>query len=166
MVSADKSAGKSGDKTLPDFSVESAGDEQPTGRLLILLFRAFEKSLIDRLENKGVQDFTLSDLNVLRHINPQGAQLSEIARLSGLTKQAIGKMVSGLEKRGILLLATDPEDARAKLVRFTPKGAKLIGICIHIIKQIESEYQAMLGDKRHKEMRRSLQILINRRISA
>ncbi len=145
---------------LPRFSVSQASEEQPTGRLLILLFRAFEDRLIRELNRRGIEELSVADLSILRHIDPRGAQVTEIARLAGVSKQAASKMILELERRGVLRLGEDPMDGRARRVSFTPRGKKLIASCIEVIREIEDEYREVLGKGRYLEFRKVLLELI------
>ena len=46
------------------------------------------------------------------------------ARESNLSPAGVTRLVADLEDMGVVELRTDPSDGRAKLVRFTPKGAR------------------------------------------
>lgn len=143
-----------------DYSIDTADDKQPTGRLLILLFRAFEATLIQRLSEQGITDISMSDLNVIRHLDPSGSQISAIAQLAGLSKQAIGRTVAELEKKGIVRTIVDPSDRRGKLVQFTEKGIRLVAAAIEIIKKIETRYKKIMGAGTYNKLRRSLIVLV------
>ena len=129
---------------------------QPTGRLLVNAFRCFEKELLLRLQGKKITDITLSHLNVIRHLNPEGMKLIELARDAALTKQAISKICSNLSKKGYISIISNDIDARAKSVAFTKKGARLIEVAIEITREMEAEYIEQLGEKPYKQLRSSL----------
>lgn len=148
-------------KTPLNYTIHSADESQPTGRLLILLFRAFETELIEKLREKGISDVSMSDFNVIRHLDPQGSQISEIARLAGLSKQAIGRTVAELEVKEIVRTTADLEDRRAKRVQFTEKGANLVSTAIEIIIGIEARYKSELGESDYQRLRQLLIILID-----
>lgn len=143
-----------------DYTIDIADETQPTGRLLILLFRAFETTLIERLDKQGVTDISMSDLNVIRHLDPCGSQISAIAQSAGLSKQAIGRTVADLEKKGIVRTIADPSDRRGKLVQFTHKGARLVATAIEIIKKMETRYKKIMGADEYNKTRQSLILLI------
>ena len=117
----------------------------PTARLLLDAFRAFESELAQSLEIKGFSDVTTGNFNVLRHLNPEGMRLSELAKDARISKQAIGKMISELEHKGYVELIPDEFDGRAKSVRFTVKGHNLIKRAIAIVSEMENQYQSLLG---------------------
>lgn len=123
--------------------------EQPLGRFLIVLFRQFEDELIQTLHRKGYHRVTASDFSVLRHVDPKGISIVEIAELAGISKQAVSKTVQQLEREGLLKKQSDPNDLRAIKVVFTKKGTHLIELCIAIIRSIEKKYSKTLGGDVH-----------------
>ena len=131
-----------------------------TGRLMIQLFRAFETRVVEELQARGFDDVTLAHLSVLRHLNPEGLRITCLADDAGVTKQAMGQMVRELKKRGYVETKPDPEDGRAKLVVYTPRGLELIGAAREIVGECEGEFQQVLGDDSYTEMRESLTTLL------
>jgi DNA-binding MarR family transcriptional regulator len=149
-------------RQLEEIKVEpqNVGLEQPLGRFLILLFRKFEDELLESLSAANYQDISSSDLNVLRNIESQGKPMVEIARLSGVTKQAISKQVRSLIDRGYLRLDAHDSDKRAVLVRFSTKGEAMIRTVITIIAKIEVRYSGHLGVRNFKKLKQDLLSLI------
>ena len=135
-------------------------DFQVTGRLLINAFRAFEKKLLHELQQLSFSDITLSHLNVIRHLNPEGMKLIELANDAALSKQAISKICSNLAHKGYIEIINDNNDGRAKVVRFTQKGIRLVDTAVDITREIESQYRSNLGDKDYEQLHDSLQKLL------
>jgi len=133
---------------------------QSTGRLLINAFRAFEKNLLAELLQRYFSDITPSHLNVIRHLNPEGMKLIELAKDATLSKQAISKICNNLEQKGYIQLMNDSTDGRAKMVSFTPKGVSLIDAATNITKNIETQYYDILGEEQYKRLRESLKTLL------
>ena len=52
------------------------------------------------------------------HIDLSGTRQTALARRMGVSKQAVGQLVSELEQMGALERVPDPSDGRARLVRF------------------------------------------------
>jgi len=128
----------------------------PTARLLLDAFRAFENELAQILGSKGFTDVTPGNFNVMRHLNPEGMRLSELAKDAQISKQAIGKMIGELEQKGYVELIPDEMDGRAKYVRFTNRGRKLIDLAINIVSEMENNYQSLLGKKGYNKLRQSI----------
>lgn len=133
---------------------------QPTARLMILAFREFERGVLRALEKQGVADVTLADFNVLRHLDPQGLQLTLLAEHAGLSKQGVGKMVKDLEGKGYLKVNADQHDGRAKVVTYTRKGENLMHKAIVIVGDIEKRYEILLGSHNYQNLRENLLALI------
>lgn len=133
---------------------------QPTARLMILAFREFERGVLRALEKQGVTDVTLADFNVLRHLDPQGLQLTLLAEHAGLSKQGVGKMVKDLEGKGYLKVNADQHDGRAKVVTYTRKGENLMHKAIVIVGDIEKRYEILLGSHNYQNLRENLLALI------
>lgn len=136
--------------------------KQPTARLMILAFREFERGLLFELKKQGISDVTLADFNVLRHLDPEGLQLTILAEHAGLSKQGVGKMVKDLEGKGYLKVKTDKHDARAKVVTYTRKGESLIHKAIVIVCEVEKRYEILLGSRNYQNLRESLLTLLEK----
>ncbi len=140
--------------------IDAVDQHQPLGRFLILLFRSFEDDLVRRLEAEGYSDVTPADLNVLRFVRPSGSTSIEIAKLAGVTKQAIAKSIAAIERKGYIKRQPNSEDGRSQIIVFSPKGMRLLTVCIAAISQIESVYEAKLGKKAFAQLKHALTQLI------
>ncbi|MFN7877178.1 MAG: MarR family winged helix-turn-helix transcriptional regulator [Pirellula sp.] len=140
--------------------VDAVDQHQPLGRFLILLFRSFEDDLVRRLEKEGYTDVSTADLNVLRFVRPTGSTSVEIAKLAGVSKQAIAKSIATIEDKGYIKRRKNADDGRSQIIVFTPKGMRLLQTCITAISQIESIYEAKLGKKSFTELKSSIAQLI------
>jgi DNA-binding MarR family transcriptional regulator len=146
---------------LSNLKVDDLDQNQPLGRFLILLFREFESEVISDLQKKGVRDISGADLNILRFIKPSGSQAVEIARLVGISKQAVGKLIESLEKRRIVRRKIDPIDGRAFVIFFTSRGENLIQEIIEIISRIETRYRILLGGEEYLKLKAQLKTLFD-----
>lgn len=136
--------------------VDAVDQYQPLGRFLILLFREFEDDLVRRLEREGYKDVSTVDLNVLRFVRPTGSTSIEIAKLAGVSKQAIAKSIASIEAKGYIKRRENADDGRSQIIVFTAKGMRLLQTSIAAIAQIESIYEAKLGKKSFADLKSSL----------
>lgn len=82
---------------------------------------------------------------------------SRLARNLGVTRQAISQMLSDLETRGLILMETDPNDRRARIVKFSEKSASLRDAARSVLVQLETELEKRLGRKVFAAMKEGLQ---------
>lgn len=126
---------------------------EPTGRLLLNAFRAFEALVLQDLQKAGYSDITLSHLNLIRHLEPQGMRLSHLAKDATLSKQAVSKIAADLAGKAYIKIVEDKSDGRAKLIQYAPKGKKMIEKAIKIVDETELMYKDLLGSKELDELR-------------
>ncbi len=129
---------------------------QPTPRLVLLLFRAFEVSLLQQLHHNGINDVTPSHLNVLRHLDNRGMKISLLAQDAALSKQLVGRIVKELVEKGYLKISPDTSDGRAKFVCYTEKGRSLIKAATRVVTEIEHGYEKQLGSSEYQRFRKQL----------
>lgn len=94
------------------------------------------------------------------HIDLEGTRLTELARRLGISKQAVGQLVDELEQMGALERVPDPDDGRAKLVRFSRTPGKTILDGLRHLQGIEAELAAELGEARMQGLREGLVALL------
>ncbi len=145
---------------LDEVRVDRVDAKQPLGRHLVLLFRAFEDELLDALAARGWRDVTMADLQVLRSVAPEGTTAAAIARLAGISKQAVARTIAGLEASGYLRRRPGSADAREKRIVFSAKGVRLIEEAIDLIAGTERRYADALGAEGLAGLKRQLATLL------
>src|SRR5213595_1128297 len=63
---------------------------------------------------------------VFSHLDADGTRPAEIARRAGISRQAVGQTVAQMKTQGLVKLAPDPTNRRARLVQPTAKGRKAL----------------------------------------
>src|SRR3954467_12184532 len=63
---------------------------------------------------------------VFAHLDADGTRPAEIARRAGISRQAVGQSVASMKEQGLVKLAPDPTNRRARLVQPTAKGRKAL----------------------------------------
>lgn len=128
-----------------------------TLQVLIKCARLANERAIARVNQEaGRMVFRQALANLFPHIDLEGTRLTELARRTGVTKQAVGQLVAELAEEGVVELAPDPTDGRARLVRFTPTGMKAIHQGIGVFRSLEGELTEAVGERRMKELHRAL----------
>lgn len=108
------------------------------------------------LRDSGIHDLRPAHFTVFQVISDAGLRSTELAERAGMTKQSMGALIDYLEARGYVERANDPRDGRARIVRLTDRGWKIVGIARRCIGEVEGEWQAALGSRRYDAFRASL----------
>ena len=94
------------------------------------------------------------------HIDLEGTRLTELARRVGVSTQAVGQIVGELEAGGVLVREPDPQDGRAKLVRFADGGRSLLeGLAV--LGEVETELEAEIGRRAMRSLHAALVALLD-----
>ena len=103
------------------------------GRLLGEAQRRFDARVLHLMAHDAQVPLALSNLaaraqvgaahvHITRHLALRGSRLTELAHNAGMSKQAMGDLVTQCEAWGLVRRETDPLDARARRIVFTPDG--------------------------------------------
>jgi DNA-binding MarR family transcriptional regulator len=102
----------------------------------------------NQLERRLPGDLKMSQFAVLNHLSRLGGEWSP-ARLAAalqVTKGAMTNTLTRLEGRGLVKIAADPTDGRAKLVTLTDTGQDMLGRCIQTVGPLLSEMMQEIPD--------------------
>jgi DNA-binding MarR family transcriptional regulator len=143
-----------------DTSGVAARRRTHVGRLLFELSRHFELESLERMRANGHPELTSAQKQVIVHLPLAGARLTDLAARVGVSKQAMMKLLDGLEVQGYVERTDDPHDARAKLVRFSRAGLRLLDCGLDAVSELEAEYTEVLGRAGMERLRRDLSTLV------
>ncbi|HTS80435.1 MAG TPA: MarR family transcriptional regulator [Myxococcaceae bacterium] len=132
-------------------------DGPPTaliGALLRLPHEAIMTRIQAALAGHG-HDVTSTELGVFLFPGPDARRPIELARQCGMTRQAMNYVLAGLERRDYLE-RHDAATARARVVRVTERGRKVIAIIRAEVRTIEREWTERLGERRFEALRTTL----------
>jgi DNA-binding MarR family transcriptional regulator len=129
-------------------------------RLLRDPFLTINTRLHEQLDQLGFDDIRPAHGTVMQHLAlDQGTRLTDIATRAQLTKQTVGYLVDDLEALGYVERVPDPDDARARLVRYTARGREARKNAGEAIKRIVSRWEAALGKRKMAQLRTLLEEL-------
>lgn len=131
--------------TREDANRHRAGYELPL--LLLAGFRTLIDELHDELERRGHPGARPAHGFAMQAIGPDGATASDIGRRLGISKQAAGKTVDRLIALGYAERATDPADARRRLVRLTAHGHDMLARSAAIFDRLRAQWADTLGEQ-------------------
>jgi DNA-binding MarR family transcriptional regulator len=102
-----------------------------------------------------------SHTNLFPHIDfEHGTRLTDLARRLNVSKQAVGQLVEELEGEGLLERVADPDDKRARRVRFTARGMQAMQHGLSVLAGLEAELVARLGKSRAAALLAGLEIVV------
>ncbi|MEY2659988.1 MAG: hypothetical protein RLZZ123_1160 [Pseudomonadota bacterium] len=139
------------------------------GRLLGQAMRRFDERVMYLMAHQPEVPLALSNLaarqqvsaahiHITRHVGLGGSRLSELADSAGMSKQAMGDLVSQCEAWGLVQREADPRDGRAKVIRFTPMGLDWLHAFERAVQQAEAECREQVGPEVATVLRLGLEI--------
>ncbi|MDA1360180.1 MarR family winged helix-turn-helix transcriptional regulator [Glycomyces luteolus] len=134
----------------------------PGYELPLQLFAAF-RAIIDAahadLARHGHPDVKPMHGFVFQAIGTSGTTAVELGKRLGISKQAAGKTIAGLEQQGYVERAADPGDARRKLVRLTAKGVDMLAVSARSFDAIQARWAQTIGPERLAALQADLRTL-------
>jgi DNA-binding MarR family transcriptional regulator len=129
------------------------------GLLLREPYRIGSEELHRRIAERGHPEVRAPHGNVFGFLDPEGTQVSELARRAQVTKQSMGELVAHLERHDYVERVSDPRDRRAKLVRATDRGREVYAVAREVVDELEQDWTARLGATKMRQLRALLQEL-------
>jgi DNA-binding MarR family transcriptional regulator len=127
---------------------------RPLPAVLAQLKRLAVQDMFSRMAAAGFDDVREGHGCVFGFIDLEnGSRLTDLAERSGLTKQAVGEAVAGLERKGYLERVPDPEDGRAKIIKLTQRGVDATLTGDRIFAEIENDWAQRYGEERVASLR-------------
>src|SRR5262249_48791612 len=104
----------------------------------------------------GAPRLRRSHTGLLPHIDLGGTRISDLAQRMGVSKQAVSELIDDLEAGGVVERLPRPEDARARLVSFTPRGRQGLLDGLEVLREFELELSRAVGASTMKRLRDAL----------
>lgn len=126
------------------------------GRLLGHALRRFDERVLHLMARDPDVPLALSNLaardqigaahiHITRHLALQGSRLTDLAQSAGMSKQAMGNLVTQCEAWGLVRREPHPRDARARRIVFTDTGLLWLEAFRRAVAQAEGEFRAQVG---------------------
>ena len=126
--------------------------------LMFIAGRHVETRVLEAAREAGF-DLTLAQARLAARIGEHGTRLTDLAEQGQITKQSAGFLVDQLQQAGLVERVSDPADARARLVRFTERGLRLVSVARKVERQILREWSRHLGPERFAALQDGLTAL-------
>jgi len=102
-------------------------------------------ALAAALARRGYEGIGPAQLGFLAELDCGPNHAAELARRTGVSRQAVHKTVRELEALGVLAIADDPGLRNQKVILFTPAGERLIADCRSILAEMDARLADTLG---------------------
>jgi DNA-binding MarR family transcriptional regulator len=123
----------------------SPGAPVPLARLLTLAARHLVDQLHERLRARGWRDIRPSYGYVLLACRAGRPTSVELAAVLGVSKQAAAKMVDAMVEADLLARGAAAGDGRAKPLRLTRRGRRLLEVVEEVYRELEAEWAGVIG---------------------
>jgi DNA-binding MarR family transcriptional regulator len=120
------------------------------------VLREYNRRLVSALHERGFSDFSPAFPQFLSNLDTEGTRIGVIATRAGVSRQAAGKLLNEIERAGYATRAEDPADSRAALVRFTPRGRRMLATVITLLEGFDRDFAAALGAAEYDRVRLGL----------
>jgi DNA-binding MarR family transcriptional regulator len=139
-----------------DHQELEAAKKASLGQVLLRTARRFNERGIARVRDHTGLPLRPAHLALFPHIDLDGTRATEIAARQGVSKQAVGPLLGDLVKWGVLERVPDPDDGRARLLRFSREEGMTLLDGLAVLSEIEAELARLLGTDRLDALRREL----------
>jgi DNA-binding MarR family transcriptional regulator len=119
--------------------------------------RALARRFDDAFRPLGL---TNGQFSLMMSLNrPETPAMASVAALLAMDRTTLTAALKPLQRRGLLEVAPDPEDRRARLMLLTPKGRKLLARAVPLWKSTHLAVEDLLEDRDPGHFRRNLHAL-------
>ena len=137
-------------------SVQTERKQSLLGALLQAVYWA-DESLQESLLASGFERIPRTWSMVMVNISNGVRRPIRIAENVGISRQAIQKTLREMSHAGLIDIIPDPEDRRATVVSFSPRGRPIQEAARHIMGEIERELEQRVGRKQVQQLHDTLE---------
>ena len=123
--------------------------------LMFISYRAMDDRVVRAMREAGY-DVTVAQARLAQRIADRGSRLTDLAESAQVTKQTASLLVAALERGGLVERVPDPEDGRARLIRFTDRGRAASRRAMEVVMGVEREWTDHLGPELAGQLREGL----------
>ncbi len=133
-----------------------AEKRRSAGQLLFKCARLLNERAIERVRQDTGLPIRLAHTALFPHVKiPEGSRLTDVAHRLGVTKQAVAPLVDELVHMGMMERVPDPDDGRAKLIRWVG-GQDALADGLGRLMSLEAELAAEVGEESWAAMHEAL----------
>ncbi|AYG93901.1 MarR family transcriptional regulator [Brevundimonas naejangsanensis] len=139
----------------------AGGDTGAMNRPLLMLDLVrtlywFDEQLQSRLDTRGWGRLGRSQSLILVNVANGETRAARMAENLGVSRQAMSQFLTEMVDRKLLELAPDPDDKRARIVRFAPESQAIRDDAQKVLRELESELEEAVGGENLEALRQGL----------
>ena len=120
-------------------------DRKPLIALVHNADKAFQAHMVRSAHERGRPDIKPAHNFLFAILGDEGDRAATLAVRAGITRQSMGEVIRDLVDIGILEMVPDPDDGRAKIVRYTPEGKRFAGQGFQHLRELEELFEKEFG---------------------
>ena len=120
-------------------------DRKPLIALVHNADKAFQAHMVRSAHERGRPDIKPAHNFLFAILGDDGDRAANLATRAGITRQSMGEVIRDLVDLGILEMAPDPHDGRAKIVRYTPEGKRFASEGFRHLLHLEGRFEKEFG---------------------
>ncbi|MEM1436854.1 MAG: MarR family transcriptional regulator [Pseudomonadota bacterium] len=125
-------------------------------RSLLRAYYWMDESLQNGLQQAGYAPRTRTQTMILINISNGITRAAELARVLGVSRQAIQQQINELERDELVTQIPDPDDRRANRIVFSEKGSVLINAALESLREAEQTLSQRIGWEATSQLRQAL----------
>ncbi|WP_337043417.1 MarR family winged helix-turn-helix transcriptional regulator [Emticicia sp. 17c] len=146
---------------LSEVAVFKATKGRLFGKLLSKTYRFMSEIASEYLEGIGYKNFRIGHAVALLHIDLEGTNINNLSSRACVTKQAMSKLIKELQTEGYVTVEKDHTDARALIVRHSPKGIQALVDWKRCMEYVNEKFKEILGTNKLEMLRDILYELVD-----
>lgn len=132
-------------------------ERRPLISLVDKAHRALQADMIRAAQASGQPEAKLAHNAVFATLQLEGSRAADMAARAGITRQSMGEVVRDLERLGLVETVPDPEDGRARIVRYTKAGLVSAQAGYDRIIELDEKIAKVLGPQAYEVLRNALE---------
>lgn len=145
----------------PDDDALRDAQRASLGQVLLRAARLLDERALERIRDQpGAPDVRPAHTRLFPLIRFEGVRATDIAARLGVTKQAITPLVQDLVRWGLVEQVPDPDDGRARLVRWTDEGRRQMLHGLAVLAEVEAPWREAVGEDAVAQVHRALTALV------
>jgi DNA-binding MarR family transcriptional regulator len=120
-----------------------------------------QADMVRRAQADGHAEVKMAHNSVFGTLHAEGARAADMAARAGITRQSMGEVIRDMVGLDLLEMRSDPEDGRAKVVRYSEHGLAVASDGFRYLGELERRFADEFGEQEYEVVRDVLARLID-----